>query len=82
MRRFKIQLGNTAGRRGHRSDCAQVCVTFMVSASTKQAAIECLQTAHRDRSHYENTELVALDLASIELNFDSITERDVTEVAA
>jgi len=39
-RRFRVDVGNTDNRKGHRRDCAQVRVTILVEASSPAEAMQ------------------------------------------
>lgn len=43
MKRFRITLGNTEHRPGHRHDCAQVSLVFLVEATSVEDALSQLR---------------------------------------
>jgi hypothetical protein len=80
MKRFNIRLGNTLVRRGHRADCAQVAVAFVVTADTESEAIAKLKLAQNTLRLV--TDHPDIELGYIDLHLENITTRDLPQVSS
>jgi hypothetical protein len=92
MKSFMITLGNTAGRGGHRKDCAQIRAEIRVSARSKEEALSLVQK--RWKAKRKSVECMAADGdngmfsvnddasygVTVFFRTDTLTLRDVREV--